>query len=66
MSDPLPDQPEGRAASSDSVFFKVSILVFLAILTYLLLPSLSPVSIGVSVFLLLLLSHRRARFELGV
>jgi len=66
MSDPLPDQPEGRAASSDSVFFKVSILVFLAILTYLLLPSLSPVSIGLSVFLLLLLSHRRARFELGV
>ncbi len=55
--------PEQRG---DRTFFKVAILVFLAFLTYLLLPSLSPIPIGASILLLLFLSHRRARFELGV
>lgn len=64
-SDVLPEDGS-RDAFGDRTFFKVAILVFLSILTYLLLPSLSLVSIGASIVLLLFLSHRRARFELGV
>jgi predicted PurR-regulated permease PerM len=69
LSDQPDSGPPSREESSsygDRPFFKVTILVFLAFLTYLLLPSISLVSIGGSIVLLLFLSHRGARFELGV
>ena len=63
MSEALPDE---NPAEKDRLFFKVAILLFVGIQTYLLLPSLSPFVVAGTVILLLFLSHQRARFEIGM
>ncbi|MDP6778324.1 MAG: AI-2E family transporter [Candidatus Latescibacteria bacterium] len=57
---------ESRPWGGDRPFFRVAILVFLAVFLYVLRNELSPVLVGATLVVLLLLTRRGVRFEAGI